>query len=42
MWFSADGENDSDDPEDYDFVVNGGGQVYAHDFILPGHTSIKH
>jgi hypothetical protein len=33
MWFSADGENDSDDPEDYDFVLNGGGQVYAKEFI---------
>ena len=33
MWFSSDGENDSDDPEDYDFVLNGSGQVYAKDFI---------
>ena len=41
MWFSADGESDSDDPEDYDFVLNGSGQAYARDFILPGHTSIK-
>ena len=36
MWFSHTGEHQSGKPEDYDFVLNGGGQVYAKDFITPG------
>ena len=36
MWF---GGNSGNDPANYDFVLNGGGQVYAKDFIC---TNSKH
>jgi hypothetical protein len=41
MWFSSDGEGESDSPDDYDFVLNGNGQVFAKDFLLPGSKSIR-